>query len=198
MAVDPRPRDGQRFAGPQAAALAAVIEPVVTEHGLFLEELELRTGGSSTTLRVSVDYVSGAEQVDLDTLAEVSRSVSERLDQAEQGAGQGLSGDDSGEVLAGLESYELEITTPGATRPLTQPRHYLRNLGRLLEVELTSQAGGRIFLARLKKVDDEGIEVAEQRPAPKKGMPVRYSDPVHIDFASIQQARVQVEFSHVD
>lgn len=198
MAADPRPSEGQSFTGPRAAELAAIIEPVVAGHGLFLEELHLRQGGSSTVLKVIVDYVSGAEQVDLDTLTELSQAVSERLDQAEQEVAQGHGTEAAGEVLAGLDAYELELTTPGATRPLTQPRHYLRNLGRLLEIELTSQEGGRTFLARLKRVDDDGVEVSEQRPTPKKGMPVRYSDPVHIGFASIQQARVQVEFSHVD
>lgn len=201
MAADPRPSQGQRFTGPRAAELVALIEPVVTEHGLFLEELELKPGGSSAVLRVTVDYISGTEQVDLDTLAEVSQSISERLDEAEQqGTEQPGQGSEhaGAEALVGLDSYELEVTTPGATRPLTQPRHFLRNLGRLLEIELDPEDGGRTLLARLKKVDDDGVEIAEQKPAPKKGMPVRYSDPVHIGFASIARARVQVEFSHTD
>ncbi|GAA1137325.1 ribosome maturation factor RimP [Nesterenkonia lutea] len=181
MAIAPRPTGAQRFTDARARKIAELIIPAVTEQGLHLEELELAANGSGTTLRVSVDLASGTEQVDLDTVAAVSQAISARLDEKD--------------VLPELDSYDLEVSTPGATRPLTEPRHFERNLGRLLEI---TQTGGSPMLARLQAVDADSITVAEQKPTPKKGMPVKYADPTEISFASITQARVQVEFSHTE
>ncbi|PMC98872.1 ribosome maturation factor RimP, partial [Brevibacterium paucivorans] len=33
--------------------------------------------------------------------------------------------------------YELEVSSPGALRPLTEPRHFRRNVGRTIEVRPT-------------------------------------------------------------
>ncbi len=181
MAIAPRPTGAQRFTDARTAKIAELIIPTVTEQGLFLEELELSPSGGTTTLKVSVDLPSGTDQVDLDTVAALSQAISARLDEED--------------VLPELDSYELEVSTPGATRPLTEPRHFERNLGRLLEITPT---GGSPMLARLTAVSDDSITVAEQKPAPKKGMPVKYADPTEIGFASITQARVQVEFSHTE
>lgn len=180
MATAPRPHEGEKARDPRAAQLVPVLEPAVAEHGLHLEEVEL-SSGATTTLRVVVDHATGTEQVDLDTVAAVSQTLSEVLD--------------TSEVIADVDSYDLEVSTPGATRPLSEPRHFHRNVGRLLEIEHDAEPA---FLARLQEVTADGVVVAEQRPAPKKGMPVKYLEPVLISFDSIRRARVQVEFSHTD
>lgn len=179
MATAPRPTGEQRFKDPRAAKIAELITPTITSHGLYLEDVELTATGPSTTLKVSVDLLSGTEQVDLDTVAEISQAISARFDEED--------------VLPELESYDLEVSTPGATRPLTEPRHFERNVGRLLEI---TQAGHSTILARLQAVQEGSITVIEQKPAPKKGMPVKHGDPMEIGFAAITHARVQVEFSH--
>ncbi|MDZ5076125.1 ribosome maturation factor RimP [Nesterenkonia sp. HG001] len=178
MASPRRPREDQESRDPRASALVSVIEPTVTAHGLHLEEVDLASG-PTTTLRVVVDFAAGTEQVDLDTVAGLSEALSAVLDGAD--------------VLTEVASYDLEVSTPGATRPLTEPRHFARNVGRLLEIE---REEGAPVVARLEEVADDGVVVAEQRPAPKKGMPVKYGDPVEIAFDAIRRARVQVEFSH--
>lgn len=181
MAIAPRPTGAQRFKDARAAKIAELINPTVTAQGLYLEDIELVANGSSTTLKVSVDLLTGTDQVDLDTIAELSQAISARFDE-----------DD---VLPELDSYDLEVSTPGATRPLTEPRHFERNLGRLLEI---TQAGHSPILARLTAVSDSSITVVEQKPAPKKGMPVKYGDPTEISLESVTHARVQVEFSHTE
>ncbi|MGQ7786592.1 hypothetical protein BCY76_007705 [Nesterenkonia sp. PF2B19] len=180
MAAPRRPREGEKARDPRAAELLPVIEPIVAAQGLLLEEVEL-VDGAIATVRVVVDYATGTEQVDLDSVAAVSEAISAALDEAE--------------ALEDLTSYELEVSTPGATRPLTEPRHFARNIGRLLELEREGQPD---MLARLQEVTDDGVVVAEQRPAPKKGMPVKYSEPVELPFDAISRARVQVEFSHTE
>lgn len=179
MATAPRPTGDQRFKDARAAKIAELITPAITAQGLYLEEIELAADGPTTTLKVSVDLLSGTEQVDLDTIAELSQAISACFDE-----------DD---VLPELDTYDLEVSTPGATRPLTEPRHFERNLGRLLEI---TQAGHSPILARLQGVSEHAISVVEQKPAPKKGMPVKYGEPAEIAFAAITHARVQVEFSH--
>lgn len=183
MSASPRPADDRRFPDARSAELAELVEPAVNRLGLFLEELELRPAGHRTALRVVVDYAEGSEQVDLDTLAELSEEVSEILD------------GEAGATLKDVPEYDLEVSTPGATRPLTLPRHFRRNVGRLLEI---TTADGRQLVARLEGASGQSITVSEQKPAPKKGMPVKYKDPVELDLTSITTARVQVEFSHTE
>lgn len=182
MAVPPRASADSPYGDARAAQLAPLIEPTVTAHGLYLEELTLTGSSARTVLRVSVDYETGTENVDLDTLGGLSEALSAVLDRY-----------DDAEPLASLEQYELEISTPGATRPLTEPRHYRRNIGRLLEIERT---GAAPMNGRLKAVDDFGITVAEIKPPPKKGMKPKVGPDTHLEFEFITRARVQVEFSH--
>ncbi|WP_300345445.1 ribosome maturation factor RimP [Nesterenkonia sp.] len=181
MALPPRATSDSRFPDPRAAQLAPRLEPTVTAHGLYLEELALVASGARTVLKVVVDYETGTEQVDLDTLAGLSEALGVVLDK-----------EADAEPLASVENYELEVTTPGATRPLTEPRHFRRNLGRLLEIE---RAGHPTMTARLREVDAAGITVSEVIPAPKKGMKPKTGPDTHIEFDSISRARVQVEFS---
>lgn len=184
MATPPRASADSRFADERAAQIAALIEPVVTAHGLYLEELTLTGSSANTALMVVVDYESGTENVDLDTLAGLSEALSAVLDT-----------DDDAGPLAQVEHYELQVSTPGATRPLTEPRHFRRNLGRLLEIDRHAEP---TMTARLKDVDSTGITVAEVKPAPKKGMTPKIGPDTHLEFVSITRARVQVEFSHTE
>lgn len=181
MASDPRAQSANRFKDSASAELGARLEPVVQAQGLILEELELKASAGQTVLRVTVDYAEGTEAVDLDTIAAVAEALSAELD--------------ADDPLPQYETYELEVTTPGATRPLTEIRHFQRNVGRLLEIE---REGQPTVVARLQGVEAESITVSAQKPAPKKGMPVKYGEPEKIDLAAISKARVQVEFSQRD
>lgn len=196
MAVPPRVSANDKFRDPRAEQLSALIEPTVTAHGLYLEELALTTKGERTALQVIVDFAEGTERVELDTLAGLSEALSVVLDQAEDRQAHSAS------PLAALPHYELEVSTPGATRPLTEPRHFRRNIGRLLEIDFTASAradqGAGAQTARLKEVDDSGVVVSEIIPAPKKGMKPKIGPDTHIGFESIARARVQVEFSHTE
>ena len=100
--------------------LRGVIEPVVTAAGYDLEELTVSRAGRRHVVRVIVDGDAG---VNLDAVAEVSRAVSRALDEAEEA---------SGDLVAG--EYQLEVSSPGVDRPLTEPRHWRRNAGRLVKV----------------------------------------------------------------
>jgi len=166
----PGPRPGPRSGPPRGdlaarrARLREVVEPVVTAAGYDLEDLTISRAGRRFVVRVVVDRDGG---LDLDAVADVSRAVSAALDAAEEAGG---------EIVAG--EYQLEVSSPGVDRPLTLPRHWRRNIGRLVKV-------GPIT-GRVVGVDDAGVmlDVAGERTA--------------IAHEDLGPGRVQVEFSRVD
>jgi ribosome maturation factor RimP len=149
-------------------AVVALLAPVVAATGLELEDVELRSVGRRLVLRVLVDGETG---VSLDQVATASHAVSEALDGAEP---------------LGDEPYTLEVSSPGVDRPLTLPRHWRRNVGRLVAVTLVD---GREVTGRLLSVDDEQVELEIDT----KGRKSRRS----VALADVRRALVQVEFSRV-
>jgi len=122
------------MAGQRSRVLDAA-RPAVEAAGLDLEDVEISSAGRRSVVRVIVDSDRG---VDLDTVADVSRSVGDALDAA--GA-------------LGETPYVLEVTSPGVDRPLREPRHWRRATGRLVETTIDDQPlTGRILAA-----DDAGV-----------------------------------------
>lgn len=118
--------------------LLELLEPLVSGAGYDLEDVTVSAAGRRSLVRVTVDADGG---IDLDAVAAVSRVVSGALD-----------GDPrSGPVLAG--SYVLEVSSPGVDRPLTEPRHWRRAVGRLVSVE----AAGKSLTGRMVATDETGI-----------------------------------------
>lgn len=142
------------------ARVRAVIEPVITGAGYDLEDLSLSRAGRRHLLRVLVDADGG---IGLDDIAVVSREISQALDAAEE---------TEGEVLAG--EYQLEVSSPGVDRPLTLPRHWRRNVGRLVAVNGLT---GRVTAA-----DDQGIVLDDRE----------------IAYADLGPGKVQIEFKRLD
>jgi ribosome maturation factor RimP len=146
----------------------AVIEPVLTAEGYDLEELSISRAGRRHVVRVMVDTDGG---VHLDGVALVSRGISRALDAAEE---------TGGEVLAG--EYQLEVGSPGVDRPLTLPRHWRRNVGRLVTVAVD----GRDLTGRVTAADERGV-VLDVEGVPRE-----------LEFARLGPGRVQIEFNRVD
>ena len=142
------------------ARVTEVIEPVVAAAGYDLEEVALSRAGRRHVVRVLVDADGG---ISLDDVAVISREISSALDAAEESGG---------EVLAG--EYQLEVGSPGVDRPLTLPRHWRRNVGRLVAVNGLT---GRVTAA-----DDEGIMLDDRE--------IRYAD--------LGAGKVQIEFKRMD
>ncbi|MFD3524892.1 ribosome maturation factor RimP [Streptomyces sp. NPDC058653] len=151
--------------------LRGLLEPLVSAKGLDLEEIEVSRAGRRRVLRIVVDSDDG---VDLDACAELSRTISTTLDETD---------------LMGEDEYQLEVTSPGADRPLTERRHYARAVGRLAKIQLHE---GDEFVARVLAVDEEGLDL--EVPGVKGRKPtVR-----RVEFASIAKARVELEFNRKD
>jgi ribosome maturation factor RimP len=59
-----------------------------------------------------------------------------------------------------LERWSLEVSSPGADRPLTKPEHYRRFLGRRVRVRTTDAIEGqRNFTGTLTAADDDRVAV---------------------------------------
>jgi ribosome maturation factor RimP len=59
-----------------------------------------------------------------------------------------------------LESYSLEVSSPGPERPLTKPEHFRRYLGRRVRVRTREEvAGHKSFTGRLTGADEKSVSV---------------------------------------
>jgi ribosome maturation factor RimP len=125
--------------------LAGLIEPVVAAVGMDLESVRVSTAGKRRLLRIVVDSDHG---VSLDDAAEVSRAVSAELDRSD---------------AMGDHPYTLEVSSPGVDRPLTEPKHWRRAVGRLVHVPLAAgdPAQGRIVVADMAGVTLEADGVRQ-------------------------------------
>ncbi|MCZ7457672.1 ribosome maturation factor RimP [Streptomyces sp. WMMC940] len=160
----------------QSERLRGLLEPLVSAADLDLEEIELSRAGRRRVLRVVVDSEEG---VDLDACAELSRVISDRLDESD---------------AMGEGEYQLEVTSPGAERPLSEHRHYVRAKGRLARFQLTTPDGkpGEELVARILDVDDEGLDL--EVPGVKGRKPTAR----RLAFDEIAKARVELEFNRKD
>ncbi|WP_283247921.1 ribosome maturation factor RimP [Nocardioides coralli] len=130
--------------------------------GLDVEAVEITPAGKRRILRVAVDKDGG---VTLDDVADATREVSRVLDDSD---------------VMGEQPYTLEVTSRGVDRPLTHPRHWRRNLQRLVRVTL---GDGEVVTGRIVEA---GETAAELEVSGKRR---------EVPFAEVTKALVQVEFN---
>jgi len=155
----------------QSERLRGLLEPLVSAERLDLEQIEVSRAGRRRVLRIIVDSEEGVE---LDTCAELSRAISQKLDETD---------------AMGEDEYVLEVSSPGADRPLTERRHYVRATGRLARLQL--REGGEL-VARILAVDEDGLDL--EVPGVKGRKPTSR----RVAFDEIAKARVEIEFNRKD
>jgi ribosome maturation factor RimP len=66
----------------------------------------------------------------------------------------------TGELRDFLQTWSLEVSSPGADRPLTKPDHYRRFLGRRARVRTHEPIDGqKNFTGTLTEADDESVSL---------------------------------------
>lgn len=122
--------------------IADVLTPILAQFDLELDALEILPAGKRRLLRVVVDG-DGPEGTGplLDDIASASRAISFALDESKD---------------VGSQAYTLEVSSRGVSRPLEQPRHWRRNLTRLVEV--TTTAGDK-FAGRVTSATEQGVQL---------------------------------------
>lgn len=132
----------------QESQIAALIEPILSAHGLELDRLDVTPIGKRSVLRVTVDGdgPDGHGPL-LDDIAEASSAISAALDAS---------------PAVGNAPFTLEVSTRGVSKPLTEAKHYRRNAGRLVKVWV----GDEQSIGRIVGVDGETLTLdvdGEQR-----------------------------------
>lgn len=145
--------------------LAGVLTDPLLAVGLDVEAIELTPAGKRRMLRVAVDKDGG---VTMDDIADATKQVSRLLDASD---------------VMGEQPYTLEVTSPGVDRPLTLPRHWRRNQGRLVKV---SMATGETMTGRIVGSDEQRATVDVDGSAHE------------LPLDDVAKARIQIEFNRKD
>jgi ribosome maturation factor RimP len=116
-----------------------------------------------------VVLVDGDKGISIDVCAEITRSLSNELDAID--------------IFDG--SYTLEISSPGVDYPLSSERQYIKNLGRLMKIDLIS--GDRIK-GDLLEADALGIKLNIDKGKKKE------KENLFIPFSDIKSSKVLVTF----
>jgi ribosome maturation factor RimP len=124
--------------------LEELVQPLAVSQGLDLVELELhRSRRGRTILRLFLDREGG---ITLEEIARVSRMVAGLLDVYD--------------LIP--ESYHLEVSSPGLTRPLKKPGDFQRYTGRLARITTRSALEGKqVFRGILQGLEDDTVCLKE-------------------------------------
>jgi ribosome maturation factor RimP len=136
------------------------IAPLIEGEGIFLEEV-LLSGGEPTILTVIIDSDS---HLNLDQVTSVTKNISEVLENLPE---------------LGETPFTLEVTSPGIDRPLTLPRHWRKNHGRLVTVVLHN---GVLVKGRIGELVESGVAI----------------DDAIIPFNEVAKAHIEIEFKSLN
>jgi ribosome maturation factor RimP len=154
--------------------------------GLVVEDVAVTPAGRRRLVRVwldrdlagleSGDESSVIEPLSLDEVADATRVISAALDTSD---------------APGDAPYVLEVGSAGVDRPLTEPRHFRRNVSRLVEIRRVGDSDEESLTGRLVAAGPAGatVLVAATKKEPET--------PLDIPYADIARAQVQVEFARV-
>ena len=121
-------------------SIRELVEPTVRHLGYELYSVE-QGGAGGRTLRISIDRQEG--RVSLEDCQRVSQVAGPLLDQAD--------------LIPG--PYHLEVSSPGAERPLRNRQDYDRFQGRRVNIRYRSGPAESVIEGTLEAVDDAGIAV---------------------------------------
>jgi ribosome maturation factor RimP len=147
-------------------SIKELLEPTLNHMGYELYSLD-QSGQSGRTLRISIDHT---EPITIDDCERVSRVAGPLLDHAN--------------LIEG--PYELEVSSPGAERPLRNHGDYARFNGKRVNIRYRSGESEAVVEGQLFAVDDAGIAV--QAPGPKGRAPVI----IHIGWEDVVAGRLAV------
>lgn len=113
-------------------------------------------------LRILIDGETG---LSMDQVTEASFKISEIIDQLPE---------------IGQTPFTLEVSTPGAEYPLTLPRHWFKNLNRLVSVTLLN---GEKFVSRITSIENDQITFSDAK-----------ANITSAKVSDIKSAYVEIEF----
>ncbi|CAB4580685.1 MAG: ribosome maturation factor RimP [Actinobacteria bacterium] len=149
--------------------ISELVTPAVSDQGFYLEDVHVATPGNH---RIVTCIVDGDVSLNLDQVTSVSRVISELLDEA---------------AFMGETPFTLEVTSPGVDRPLTKPRHFAKNVDRLLKI---IKLDGSEVTGRILSNTDNDVTLTVLIKKESTEQTVLLSD--------IKRAVVEIEFNRKD
>lgn len=122
-------------------AVTEIVQPIVERNQFELADIEFIKEGKNWFLRV---YIDKPEGIDLEDCALVSEQISERMDEI------------SPDPIP--QAYFLEVSSPGAERPLKKEEDYINAVGEYIHISLYEPIDGeKIYEGILKEINDETL-----------------------------------------
>jgi ribosome maturation factor RimP len=140
--------------------ISAAITPALSDLGFYLEDITITSAGRRSMLTVIVD---GDTHLSLDQVTVATKAISEIVENIQS---------------LGQAPFTLEVTSPGLDRPLTKPRHWRKNIDRLVKIVLLD---GKEIKGRVKDATEISATVGEQV----------------VKFSDIKRATLEIEFKQV-
>ncbi|MCC9166685.1 ribosome maturation factor RimP [Pontibacter harenae] len=152
-----------------AKTIREMAEASLPDSDLFLVDVAV----SDTPVRPKITVLADGEQgITIDQCAIISRRVNAKI----------------AETFGEEVSYVLEVSSPGVDFPLTQPKQFMRHIGRSVKVKLQD---GTEKTGKLEEVTETGLNMMEE--IKQKGKKVSY-EPLQVPFEQIVKANVVISF----
>ncbi|KQL35548.1 MULTISPECIES: ribosome maturation factor RimP [Bacillaceae] len=148
-----------------------LVTPILQELNLELVDIEYVKEGRDWFLRVYIDTPAGG--IDIEQCAQVSEKLSEKLD-----------------VVDPIkENYFLEVSSPGAERPLKKDADFLKAVGKYVYIKTYEPVNGaKEFEGTLLSYSDDEGALIEVRVKTRRVK-------IQIDKEKIALARLAIDFS---
>ncbi|WP_053219623.1 ribosome maturation factor RimP [Virgibacillus senegalensis] len=146
-----------------------LVQPILQEMNLELVDIEFEKEGKNWFLRVFVDKEGG---VDIEECGQVSEQLSEKLDEEDPVT----------------TPYFLEVSSPGAERPLKKPRDFEANINNNIHVKLYEPFQGEKEYEGILKAFHEDTITLEVKVKTRK-------QEIQLPFDKVAKARLAVSFN---
>lgn len=147
-----------------------VVQPIVDEQNLELVDMEFLKEGKNWFLRIYIDKPGG---IDIEECALISEKVSEALDAIDPDPFP--------------QAYFLEVSSPGAERPLKTEADMQNAIGKYVHLSFYQAIDGEKFYeGTLKKVNDDSVVLTIR-------IKTRTKD-IEIERKQIANARLAIQF----
>jgi len=140
--------------------ISDAVTPALSALGFYLEDVTITSAGRRSMLTIIVD---GDTHLSLDQVTSATKAIGEIVESIQS---------------LGETPFTLEVTSPGLDRPLTKPRHWRKNIDRLVKIVLLD---GKEAKGRIKAANEVSATVDESE----------------IKFSDIKRASLEVEFKQV-
>jgi ribosome maturation factor RimP len=120
-------------------------------------------------------FIDGDQNVRLDQCIKINQYLIEMID-----------------LNSELErDFQIEVSSPGVSRPFNSLKQYQKNLNKMLEITLCDNS---VLEGRLNEVKEGEIEILEQIKTKNKNIHKAKTKPHLISFNEIKQSKVLVTF----